>query len=153
MVFIEYINGINHCVMKYFIAFFLLIFCNEVIAQRRLAKIYIPSQQHLQHTENSMRLRSSFISLNLPTNLKLYSVATVSGVFHKTYLVNSEGETVSDGFMPSSYFRSNDNLFVLARQPNYLNDSLNPYGAIDIPTMLFLAALNKYVGKLRIKRK
>ena len=83
---------------------------------------------------------------------KLISVPTANPYFHKTYLINKNGETISSGFMPSVYFRPNDNLIVISGFPDKKN-SFNPYGAYDMASMVLFSTFNSFISKLKINRR
>ena len=83
---------------------------------------------------------------------KLISVRTANPYFHKTYLINKNGETISSGFMPSVYFRPNDNLIVISGF-NDKKDSFNPYGAYDMASVVLFSTLNSFISKLKINRR
>ena len=86
-------------------------------------------------------------------DLELISVKTQSVYFSRSYLINKEGESVSTGFMPSMYFRPNDNRIVVTGQKMESNDSLNPYGAKDISSAILYSTVNSFISKIRFNKR
>jgi len=91
--------------------------------------------------------------LDFSEGVKLISVSTSDVYFHKTYLVNQKGETISSGYMHSSYFLPNDNLIVISGHTNRIKDSFNPYGANDMTSMIVLATFNNFISRLKLNRR
>lgn len=139
--------------MKYFIVFFFLIFGVKVVAQERLARLHVSITCHAQTFHNPSIRGIDENLLKWPQNGKLYSVALSDGYFHRTYVVDKNGETISSGFMPSMYFRANSNPIVFAGQKYMKRDSFNPYGAGDLAEMLFFGTVNNFITKLRFKKR
>ena len=84
---------------------------------------------------------------------KLISVRTPNPYFHRTYLIDKNGDTVSSGFMPSVYFRPNDNKVVITGRPMEQNDSFNPYGAKDFSSMLIYTTVNSFLSKIKLNKR
>ena len=83
---------------------------------------------------------------------KLISVRTTNSHFHRTYLINKEGLSISSGFMPASYFMPTDNLIVISGM-HEKKDSFNPYGAYDMTSMVLFSTFNSFISKLKINRR
>jgi hypothetical protein len=87
--------------------------------------------------------------LNISNGAKLISISTSDIYFHKTYLINKEGESLSSGYMQSPYFLPNDNLIVISGHTNRRKDSFNPYGAYDMVSMVVLGTFNKFLSRIK----
>jgi hypothetical protein len=85
--------------------------------------------------------------LDFTKDLKLISVNTANPYFQRSYMINKEGETISSGFMPSSYFLPNDNFIVLSGKNTTNRDSFNPYGSPDLPSAIFFGTLNSFISR------
>ena len=62
--------------------------------------------------------------------------------FHRAFLVDSQGRTVSHGFAPSAMFYSNHNPVVFSGLNEHFRDSFNPYGSVNIQQALLTGTLN-----------
>jgi hypothetical protein len=72
--------------------------------------------------------------------------------FHKVFLVDSQGRTVSDGFAPSAMFYSSHNIVVFSGLNEHFRDSFNPYGSVNIQQALLTGTLNAIFTGLRKSR-
>jgi hypothetical protein len=131
----------------------LLLIGANVMAQDQLPGIQTSSTMFVREMPAALKLVPDKDFLNLPKDLKLIALSSQDGVFHRTWLINSDGETVSSGFMPSPYFMPNNNLIVVNGKPCIRRDSFNPYGAEDLATMLLFGTVNNFISKLRIGRR
>lgn len=84
---------------------------------------------------------------------KLISVRTSDAYFHKSYMINKDGETLSSGFMSSAYFQPNNNIVVVSALPTRYRDSFNPYGAYDMMSMIVLSTFNNFISRLKINQR
>jgi hypothetical protein len=84
---------------------------------------------------------------------KLVVVNTSDSYFQHTYLVSKEGETISSGFMTSSYFTPNDNFIVISGNQLQNRDSFNPYEATNLKSALILGTINNFIHKLKINKR
>ena len=80
---------------------------------------------------------------------KILAVNTYDSNFQRTYLINKDGETISSGFMPSSYFMPNDNFIVIAGKYAVNQDSFNPYGANNMASAIILGTFNNFISRLK----
>lgn len=72
--------------------------------------------------------------------------------FHRVFLVDSQGRTVSHGFAPSAMFYSNHNPVVFSGLNEHFRDSFNPYGSVNIQQALVTGTLNAIFTGLRKSR-
>lgn len=114
-------------------------------------------------------INNGLYNASLPTNLSIHkpnlnfleftegsslvSVRTSNAYFHKSYLINKKGETLSSGFMPSPYFLANSNKVVINGQNTSQKDSFNPYGAYDMTSMILLTTFNSFISRIKINRR
>ena len=91
-----------------------------------------------------------FQMLSWPKQSHLVSISDEAGQLQRTFALNEDSKTISSGFMPVSYFRPNDNLIVINAVGYRNRDSLNPYGAKDMPSAILLGTINNFVSKLKI---
>lgn len=131
----------------------LLLIGSSAMAQEQLSGIQTQSIMFVTEMQATPKLAPNADFLNIPNDLKLIALSSQDGLFHKTYLINSDGETVSSGFMPSPYFMPNNNLIVVNGKPCIRRDSFNPYGAEDLTTLLLFGTVNNFISKLRIGRR
>lgn len=139
--------------MKYTCFLLLLLIASGAMGQEQLARIQAQSNMFVREMQALPGMAPNQDFLSLPKDLKLIALSSPDGAFHRTYLVNAEGESVSSGFMPSSYFMANNNLIVVTGKPQVRRDSFNPYGAEDLATILLFGTVNNFIGKLRIGRR
>jgi hypothetical protein len=152
-VLICYINEVKIDGMKKICFLLLLLIASGAIAQEQLARIQTQSYLFVREMQTVPGMAPNKEFLSLPKDLKLIALSSPDGAFHRTYLVNAEGESVSSGFMPSAYFMANNNLIVVTGKPQIRRDSFNPYGAEDLTTILLFGTVNNFISKLRIGRR
>lgn len=85
--------------------------------------------------------------LDFTKDLKLISVNTTNPYFQRSYMINKEGETISSGFMPSSYFLPNDNLIVFSGTNTMNSDSFNPYGSSSLGSAILFGTFNSFISR------
>jgi len=85
--------------------------------------------------------------------LAFVAVVTPDTYFHKTFLLNDEGKSISTSYMPSSYYRPNNNTIIITGMSKKSRDSFNPYGATDLTSVVFLSTVNSFLSKIRISRR
>lgn len=138
--------------MKYLGALFLIFSLSYAIAQDSFLSEsnYLANQD--DYTAHYL-LKPNMDFLESAEGAKLISVRTTNVHFHKSYLINKNGETFSSGFMPSAYFSPNDNLIVISGQNTKQKDSFNPYGAYDMTSMIVLSTFNSFISRVKIKRR
>ena len=138
--------------MKFLLLIFFCLLVNQSFAQNSL-------MQNLPHPNsgsnfNSQVYESPYLSfLNNNQGVKLISVNTSNVYFQKSYLIDKNGNTMSAGFMPTSYFLPNDNFLVISGQNNQNRDSFNPYGASDISSLIISSTFNAFISRLKNKRR
>lgn len=138
--------------MKFLFSIFFCLLVNQSFAQNSL-------MQNLPHTNsgssfNSQVYESPYLSfLNNNKGVKLVSVNTSNIYFQKSYLIDKNGNTLSTGFMSTSYFLPNDNLLVISGQNNQNRNSFNPYGASDISSLIISSTFNAFISRLKNKRR
>lgn len=133
--------------MKYLVFSFMFILVGQVAAQNNL----LPTKS-VHYTIKSVVYSSDSPTptkgyLDFTKDLTLISVNTTNPYFQRSYLINKEGETISSGFMPGSYFSPNDNVIVLSGKNTINRDSFNPYGSSDLPSAIFLGTLNSFISR------
>ena len=139
--------------MKYLVFSFMFILFGQVAAQDNLL-----STNAVHYTINSVAYSYDLPILtkdylDFTKDLKLISLNTSNPYLQRSYMINKEGETVSSGFMPTSYFLPNDNLIVLSGKNTMNRDSFNPYGSPDLPSAIIFGTLNSFISKWKkIKR-
>jgi hypothetical protein len=89
--------------------------------------------------------------INIQHDVRLISVNNPDGTFHRTFMVDNDGQTYSSGFMPATYFMPNNNLFVVSGKRYMKKDSYNPYGANDMTSVVVLSTINSLITMLKIK--
>ena len=137
--------------MKYFLVCVFVILLNPLYAQeskkRSLIQITSPT------IYNDIDISENLNIKEITSGTKVLAVNTGGGYFYRSYLINKEGESISNGFMPQAYFMPNDNFLVITAQGHMAKDAFNPYGAYDMPSMLILGTMNNFISKFsRIKR-
>ena len=137
--------------MKYILFLFFIILSCQSFGQ------VISYRTSLHSNTTGTNLSMKFTPNRLPVipdvkGNKLISVRTTNPYFHRTYLINKNGETISSGFMPSAYFRPNDNLIVISGYSDK-KDSFNPYGAYDMASMVLFSTFNSFISKLKINKR
>jgi hypothetical protein len=122
----------------------------EVKAQSWLMPDYVsPDYRHYQ--ENRQVYQRKWIGVSAEeTSVVTMNAADVG--FNKTFLMDDHGSTVDQGYAPGSYFAPNNNRFILKGR-HRINDSLNPYGALDLGEAIFLGAINQFITELGKSRK
>ena len=139
--------------MRYLAVAFIIFFSFSVYGQDGMARIQAPFMMNFDMQKNLTFVEPTEEFLNFPANVNLLAVASSDGYFHKTYTVNPEGESVSSGYMPAPYFRPNNNFIVITGKQHIPRDSFNPYGADDLPSLIFFGTVNNFISRLRINRK
>jgi hypothetical protein len=152
-VLICYINEAKIDGMKNICFLLLLLIASGAMAQEQLGRIQTQSNLYVRQMQAVPGIVPNQDVLSLPKDLKLIALSSPDGAFHRTWLIDTEGESVSSGFMPSPYFMANNNLIVVTGKPQIKRDSFNPYGAGDLPTMLLFGTVNNFISKLRIGRR
>lgn len=150
--YFSYLNK-EFCVdMKYLAFSIFLIFSTQLMAQDNLlADKSCYSIYSFGPSAKLMTPNTDF--LNFTKDVKIVSVNTFDSNFQRTYLVNKDGETISSGFMPSSYFLPNHNLIVISGKNIRGKDSFNPYGASDMTSAIIIGTFNNFISKLKINRR
>lgn len=92
---------------------------------------------------------TNFDLAKITTGSKLISVGSNDVIFNRTYLVNKDGESLSNGFGPAPYFRPNDNLVVVTGSNYNKRDSFNPYGADDVASVIILSTVNTFISRIK----
>ena len=133
--------------MKYLVFSFMFILFAQVEAQNNLL-----STKSVYHTINSVEYLYDSQAptkgyLDFTKDLKLISVNTTNPYFQKSYMINKEGETISSGFMPSSYFLPNDNLIVFSGTNTMNSDSFNPYGSSNLGSAILFGTFNSFISR------
>ncbi len=137
--------------MKFLWVSLFLLLSFGVSAQERLAKVHTTSSLYLTNQESGRVIQPDKKFITIQHDLKLLAVNNPDGTFQRTYMVDGEGETFSAGFMPAAYFMPNNNLIVVTGKRHLKKDSLNPYGASDMTSMLVLTTINSFITKLKIR--
>ncbi len=83
---------------------------------------------------------------------RILTTTTYDQGFHKVYLVDENGSSVDQGFTPVKYFAPNNNRLVISGL-NRFQDSLNPYGALNIGEALLLGTINQFISGISKPRK
>lgn len=136
--------------MKYFSILFIVFFSLHAYSQRLSinVKTAIFKGNQIDLKSNSVTPNPDFLAL--PKSSRLVAVNTANPYFQKTYMIDKEGRTISSGFMPSAYFKPNDN-FIIINGRSRGNDSYNPYGAYNLSSMLLFGTINTFIPKFKIK--
>lgn len=135
--------------MKYLIFSFFLFLFGQVGAQNALTKSEFSSYALPGNSSvNSFAGKKMDFSVYTKGS-KLVALNTVDANFQRTYLVNESGETISAGFMPSSYFLPNDNFIVISGKNTVRQDSFNPNGASNVAAALILGTFNNFISRLK----
>jgi len=139
--------------MRYLLLLVLVLGLNKLLAQQSTDELFssdfIEGQHFLEMHSSSPN--PEFLDFN--EGAKLITISTGDIYFYKSYLVNKRGETLSAGYMPSSYFLPNDNPIVISGYTNRVKDSFNPYGANDMASMIVLATFNNFISLIKWNRK
>jgi len=138
--------------MRFLIVLFLFIGASQLYGQQKLVQLYSPTTFTGDSWKNASFPEVKEPALGLPQDLKFYAIASYGGDFHRTYLVNTDGESVDAGFMPSTLFRANSNPIVFTGHERVQRDSFNPYGASDLAGLLFFGTVNNFITKFRLKK-
>ena len=148
----NYINIEFRIDMKYLAFSFFLIFSGQVMAQNDLlVNESFYSLYRIVPSEKLLTPNTDF--MDFTRDVKLIAVNTYDSNFQRTYLINKDGETISSGFMPSSYFLPNDNFIVISGKNTRSKDSFNPYGASDMTSAIIFGTFNNIISKLKIRRR
>ena len=138
--------------MKFLFLIFFCLVVNQSFAQNSTMRD-LP-RTNSGSSFNSKVYESPYLSfLNNNQGAKLVSVNTSNIYFQKSYLIDNNGNTLSTGFMPTSYFSPNDNFLVISGFNNQNRDSFNPYGASDISSLIISSTFNAFISRLKIKRR
>lgn len=138
--------------MKFLLAVLFCLLINQSFAQNSLMQ-NLPDP-NIGSSFKSQVYESPYLSfLNNNQGVKLVSVKTSNVYFHKSYLIDKNGNTLSAGFMPTSYFLPNDHLLVIGGLNNQNRDSFNPYGAYDISSLIISSTFNAFISKIKINRR
>ncbi len=138
--------------MKYLVFSFMLILSGQAMAQDSLLLNKSADSSIRMFVPVNEILVSNMAFMDCLKDSKLIKVNTYDPYFQRTYLITKQGETLSSGYMPSSYFVPNDNFIVISGK--YTNkDSFNPYGASDFASALFFGTFNNFISKLKINRR
>jgi hypothetical protein len=132
--------------------FFLGLLSNLAVAQSQLlsSNIHVAAKSDITHIQiNDKAL--SFLQSEI--DLTFASVKTPNKYFHKTFLLNSEGSSISSSYMPSAYYRPNNNMVIITGLSQKPRDSFNPYGATDLTSVVFLSTVNSFISKIRISKR
>lgn len=138
--------------MKY-LSFFVFIFIiGQGLAQE---SVEVVPEIQLMGSEHSMISfnTSNFDLAKITTGSKLISIGSNDVFFNRTYLVNRDGESLSNGFGPAPYFRPNDNLIVITGSNYNKRDSFNPYGADDVASVIILSTVNTFISRIKSGRR
>ena len=135
--------------MKYLAFLFLLILAMQSMAQDEFLKteLTIYSIHGFSSTNNFLNSKKDFMEYTKGS--KIIAVNTYDSNFQRTYLINKDGETISSGFMPSSYFIPNDNFIVISGKYAVNQDSFNPYGANNMASAIILGTFNNFISRLK----
>ncbi len=136
--------------MKYLCLAPLLFFGGAIFAQSEITAVSVTHTSFIKGNPSIHSKEIDYKMLAWPKQTNLISISDESGQFQKTYGLNEDGKTISSGFMPVAYFRPNDNLIVINAEGIRKKDSLNPYGARDMPSAILLGTINNFVSKLKI---
>lgn len=150
-IYFHYIQVSNDSAMKYFWVLIFLLISLSMSAQERLTGILPATSLAYNAINTNLDIQPDKDLLTFSHDLKLISVNNSDGTFQRTYMVDMDGETVSSGFMPVTYFMPNHNLIVVTGKRYMKKDSFNPYGASDLSSMLVLTTINSFITKLKIK--
>ena len=82
---------------------------------------------------------------------KVFYLNSPNSQFQNTYLLNSVGQSLSQGAAPSNFYRPTTN-FVVFNGGNMPADSFNPYGSRDVGSALLSAYLNKFLDNIIHKK-
>jgi hypothetical protein len=140
--------------MKYFTFLFLLVLIGQTAKAQESIYVNISmdfSIKRFAPTDEFLMANMGFMS-HLKDS-KLIVVNTSDPYFQRTYLVDKDGETISSGFMSSTYFSPNDNSIVISGGLSHNRDSFNPYGASDLKSALILGTVNNFIQKLKINKR
>lgn len=136
--------------MKYLAFFLLFNIIGQVVAQENMLATKSIYSLTYQYAPTNDFLASSKDFLSFTKDLKLISISTVDSEFQRTYMINKDGETVSSGFMSSSYFLPNDNFIVISGKNTKNKDSFNPYGAYDMTSAIIFGTFNNFISRIKI---
>lgn len=121
-----------------------------VFAQSESTMVSVIQTKFVKQYPNIQSRAIDYRMLTWPAQANLVSVSDEAGQFQKTYALNGNGQTISSGFSPVAYFMPNENLLVICADGNRRRDSLNPYGAKDMPSAILLGTVNNFISKLKI---
>ncbi len=124
---------------------FLLFLSTYSFAQDDLVLKISPIKTPIDFRSTNEMISPNLDFFGMNSHLKLIAVNTSNPYFQRTYMVDSHGQTVSSGFMPSAYFLPNNNFIVINGSINQGQDSYNPYGSTDFSSMIFLGAINSII--------
>lgn len=138
--------------MRYLMLFFLGLLSSISVAQSQLlsSNIHGVAQSDIAHVQINDK---AFSFLHSENELTFTSVKTTNKYFHKTFLLNSEGNSISSSYMPSAYYRPNNNMVIITGLSQKTRDSFNPYGATDLTSVVFLSTVNSFISKIRISKR
>ena len=139
--------------MKYLTFSFLLILFGQAMAQDNLlvTESVYSSTQGFVPSDNLLSPRRIFMDYSKGS--KLLAVNTYDSYFQRSYIINKDGETISSGYMPSTYFLPNDNFIVISGKNTKNKDSFNPYGATDLASAIVFATFNNFISRLKKNRR
>ncbi|MCK5207313.1 MAG: hypothetical protein KAQ79_04810 [Cyclobacteriaceae bacterium] len=138
--------------MKYLTFSFLLILFGQAMAQDNLlmTESVYSSIHGVIPSNELLTLKRDF--MDYTKGSKLLAVNTYDSNFQRAYLINKDGETISSGYMPSTYFLPNDNFIVISGKNTKNKDSFNPYGATDVAFAIVFGTINNFISRLKKNR-
>lgn len=139
--------------MKYLTFFFLLVLFSQALAQDNLLITESDNSSFNLFAPSNQLLTPDIDFLNFTKGSKLLAVNTYDSNFQRTYLINKDGETISSGYMPSTYFLPNDNFLVISSKNINNKSSFNPYGAGDFASAIIIGVFNNFISKLKKKKR
>ena len=139
--------------MKYLVFSFLLILFGQAMAQDDLfmTESLFYSNHSITPSDKPITPMKGF--MDYTKGSKLLVVNTYDSNFQRTYLINKDGETISTGYMPSTYFLPSDNFLMISGKSTRNKNSLNPYGAADLASAIIIGTFNSFISKLKKKRR
>jgi len=139
--------------MKYLAFLFLLILAGQSMAQDEFLKTEPTSYsiQGFAATNDFLSSKKDF--MDYTKGSKLIAINTNDSNFQRIYLINKDGETISSGFMPSSYFVPNDNFIVISGKYAVNQNSFNPFGANNMASAIILGTFNNFISRLKINKR
>lgn len=124
--------------------------CGALFAQSEFTMVSATQTRFITDCPNIKSGIIDYRMLAWPVQANLVSVTDEAGQFQKTYALDEDGQTISSGFRPAAYFSPNDNLLVIIGGGKRNKDSLNPYGAKDMPSAILLGTINNFISRLKI---